>query len=219
MVQSAGSRRLWDEGPHSFYQQVKDASHGFQGITDATMLRGEEWCFIQLGKHLERADNTSRLLDIRANMLSGPGDWAEHLETAQWMAVLKSCSAYEAYRRFYVARIEQRRVTEFLVFSDVFPRSVRFCVTRSGEAIAEIGTDVRSAEARKVQRSIGQLRSELEYGSVDDLLATGSHPYLDGIQRQLNRVNEELYAAYLVHQAVPTRGFSWVAQQEQQQQQ
>ena len=135
------------------------------------------------------------------------------------MAVLKSCSAYETYRRFYVARIEPRRVTEFLVFSEVFPRSIRFCVTRAAEALRDIGGEVHTAEARRVERTLGQLRSELEYGSVEDLERSGMHAYLDHTQQQLNRVSEELYSAYLVHHAFPTRGLTAVAQQEQQQQQ
>lgn len=217
-VRSAGSRRLWSDGPHAFYQRIKEASQAFQGITDATMLHGEEWQFVRLGTSLERADNTSRLLAIKLHMFAPLEDGrAETSESLQWMAVLKSCSAYEAYRRFYAASLDAWRISEFLVFSDVFPRSIRFSVDRAAEALHEVGGGSAGAGARRAERVLGQVRSSLDYGTVEDLQAAGMQRYLDDLQRRLNRVSEELHAAYFLFDPVLAQGLQGAAQQQVQQ--
>lgn len=216
-VRSASSRELWADGPHAFYQRIKEASQAFQGITDATMLHGEEWQFVRLGTYLERADNTSRLLGIKLQMFSPQGDGRSGAaESLQWMAVLKSCSAYEAYRRFYSASLDAWRICEFLVFSEVFPRSIRFSVDRAAEALREVGGVARSG-ARRAERVLGQLRSSLDYGTVEDLQAAGMQRYLDDVQRRLNRVSEELHAAYFLFDPVLAQGLQGAAQQQVQQ--
>ncbi len=217
-VHGSSIRRRWDESPHAFYQDVKEASQAFQGITDATMLRGEEWQFVQLGKYLERADATSRLLDIKFNMLLGESaEWGANSESAQWTAVLKSCSAYEAYRRSTVAPIEPWRVAEFLIFSAVFPRSIHFSVASATSALAEIGKDAANPEARNADRLLGQLRSHLDYGSVTDVQSLGMHAFLDDLQVRLNQVAKALYSAYLIFEPVFSQGLQSAAQQQEQQ--
>jgi uncharacterized alpha-E superfamily protein len=217
-VCSDAARQHWQDEPHTFYQQVKEASQAFQGVTDATMLRGEEWQFVQLGKYLERADNTSRILDIKYSALQGGmSGWNERIDAAQWTALLKSCSAFEAYRRFYVARVEPRRVVEFLVFSDLFPRSIRFSVMSAAQALVEIGSGINSPEAKRAERLLGQLRSSLEYESLDDVEPVGLHSYLDSLQMRLNRVTEELYSAYLIFEPAFAGGSQSAAQQQEQQ--
>jgi uncharacterized alpha-E superfamily protein len=134
------------------------------------------------------------------------------------MAVLKSCSAYEAYRRFYAASLDAWRICEFLVFSEVFPRSIRFSVDRAAEALHEVGGGgVAGSSARRAERVLGQLRSSLDYGTVDDLQAAGMQRYLDDVQRRLNRVSEELHAAYFLFDPVLAQGLQGAAQQQVQQ--
>lgn len=216
-VRSATTRRLWEEGPHAFYQQIKEASQAFQGITDATMLRGEEWQFTRLGKYLERADNTSRLLDIKVQMLlPEDADPNGPVETLQWVAVLKSCSAYEAYRRFSTAPIDPWLVTDFLVFSAIFPRSIRFSVARAAEALGVIGGERAGTAAKRAERALGQLRSDLDYGSVEDLRIQGVHNYIDEVQTRLNRVSDELHASYFLTVPLFTHGMQGAAQQQAQ---
>ena len=217
-VLNEGARQHWQEEPHAFYQQVKEASQAFQGITDATMLRGEQWQFVQLGKYLERADNTSRILDIKYQSMRHHGsEWNEQIDAAQWMALLKSCSAFEAYRRFYVSRIEPKRVAEFLIFSHEFPRSIRFSVANAAGALGEIGAGIENREAKRAERLLGQLRSYLDYGSTDDVDAMGMHEYLDDLQGRLNSVTQELYAAYLIFEPVFSQGLQSAVQQQEQQ--
>jgi uncharacterized alpha-E superfamily protein len=215
LVHSSTSRRLWDEGPHAFYQQIKEAAQAFQGITDATMLRGEEWQFVQLGKYLERADNTSRLLDIKLRiLLPDAGEPEESVDAVQWMAVLRSCSAYEAYRRHQLVPLDAWSVSEFLVFSAVFPRSIRFSVGQAAAALDAIGG--AGTAGRQARRVMVRLQSSLEYGSLDDLRAEGIHAYLDHLQIRLNRIGEELHAAYFLFEPVLVHGMQSAAQQQAQ---
>jgi len=127
-----------------------------------------------LGQYLEHADNTSRLLDIKLQMLlPEDGEPEASVEAVQWMAVLRSCSAYEAYRRHQLAPLDAWSVSEFLVFRDLFPRSIRFSVSQAAAALDAIGGSGTTA-ARQAQRVMGRLRSSLEFGSVDDLQADPS---------------------------------------------
>ena len=102
-VQSDDGEETVASSPHEFFKRVMNGSHLFQGITEATMTHGEGWEFIRIGDLLERADCTSRILDVKYHILLPSGESVGgNIDTIQWMAVLKSCSALEAYRKLYV---------------------------------------------------------------------------------------------------------------------
>jgi uncharacterized alpha-E superfamily protein len=201
-VTGPGAEAAWAANPHSFYRQVQYGSQQFQGTTDATMTRDDGWHFIQLGKFLERADNATRILDTKYRLLvespSLDGD-----DAVEWMAVLKSCSAYEAYRRRQQhARIEHRGVAQFLLLDPLFPRSVLFCLNETWQALRTIGGWGAQHYANGAERSLGLLRAQLEFAAIDEVLPD-LHGYLDGIQRQINHVGDELQRVYLYAQLGP----------------
>src|SRR5947199_9925968 len=100
------------------------------------MTHAEGWDFIRIGKSLERDDNTSRILDVKYHILLPSGEKVGgNIDTVQWMAVLKSCSALEAYRKLYRGQVAPWKVAEFLIAHDTFPRSIRFCVDRMDAAL------------------------------------------------------------------------------------
>jgi uncharacterized alpha-E superfamily protein len=202
-VTGAGAEATWAANPHSFYRQVQYGSQQFQGTTDATMTHDDGWHFIQLGKSLERADSATRILDTKYRLLvESPS--VDEAEAVEWMAVLKSCSAYEAYRRRqHLARIEHRGVARFLLLDPLFPRSVLFCVNEAWRALKTIGGSDTAYYNNGAERSLGLLRAQLEFADIDDVLPD-LHGYLDGIQRQLNRVGDELRRVYLSAQLSPT---------------
>src|SRR5581483_5930266 len=102
-----------------FYRRFVDSSHQFLGITNATLTHGEGWHFLQVGKYLERADCTSRILDLKYHILLPSGEQVGgNVDTVQWMAVLKSCSALEAYRKISVGQVIPWKVAEFLILHD-----------------------------------------------------------------------------------------------------
>lgn len=195
----------WLASPHSFFRRVQYGSQQFQGTTDATMLRDEGWLFMQVGKYLERADSATRILDTKYGLFAGEPS-GDPFDAMPWIALLKSCSAYEAFRRRQLgAELSPRDVAHFLLLEPDFPRSVLFCINESWAALRAIGGARGEQPATRVERVLGLLHAQLTYADIDDVLGM-LHTYLDQIQRHLNRVGDELQRAYL--HAVPRPVFS-----------
>lgn len=192
------------DGSHGFYQAIKEGSQTFQGITDATMTHGEGWEFIRMGRFLERADKTTRVLDLRHYLQkSAAADAPEVADGVEWLAVLKSCSALEAYRKLYSAAVQPRTVVEFLLLDDVFPRSVKFSIAQIAEALFNVTPVRRSQFANEAQKLAGRLRAQMEYSSVDDAFQHGLHQYLDDLQVRFNAIGEAIHRSYIALPADP----------------
>jgi uncharacterized alpha-E superfamily protein len=219
-VTSPSAQTAWSAHPHAFYRQVQYGSQQFQGTTDATMLHDEGWHFIQAGKFLERADNVTRLLDSKYRLLAGDG--APSDDPLQWIAVLRSVSAYEAFRRQqHAAQIRPREIVEFLLLDYQFPRSVLFCVNAAGAAVGAIGASRHGGQVSGVERALGLLHAQLQFADLDEIVAT-LHAYLDVLQRHFNKVNDELQRVYFYSRARPlfstavARAAQAMAEQQQQ---
>src|ERR1700722_8990846 len=144
------------ESPYEFYQSVECGSALFQGLCDATSCYDEGWQFIRLGKFVERAEKTLRILDIQYHLLrelTNPADVP--LSHLHWAAVLKSCQAFEAYQRLRVGRIDPERVVEFLLLEPAFPRSVRFCLEAMTQALEAIEGTAGQRELNRADRQLG----------------------------------------------------------------
>lgn len=170
------------DSPHDFYGAVEEGSHLLQGACDATLVRDEGWQFIQLGKYLERADKTLRILDAKQQRLHQPVEAVElpfgHL---RWAAVLKSCLGHEAYTRRFLSRVEPERVIEFLLLHGEFPRSVRFSLESAARALESLeGRPAERGELR-ADRILGRVISDLRFAEVETLLARGLHEYLQSV--------------------------------------
>src|SRR6202163_1237748 len=138
-VKSDSGKKLLRTSPFEFFKRVTVGSHLLQGITDATMTHGEGWDFIRIGKLLEGADCTSRIPDVKYHILLPSGEKVGgNIDTIQWMAVLKSCSALEAYRKIYVGQVAPWKVAEFIITHPAFPRSIRFSVDSLESALHRI---------------------------------------------------------------------------------
>jgi uncharacterized alpha-E superfamily protein len=180
-----------------FYRQVVDRCHAIHGTTDQTLTHGEGWDFIQVGKFLERADNTSRLLDLKYHILLPSGEQVGgNVDTVQWQAVLRSCSAFEAYRKIYTGQVTPWSVAEFLVLHDRFPRSVRFCADALDLALHRISGCDRAHFSNDAERLSGRLRGELDYMTIDDVFRAGLHEFLDGIQSRLIEISTAMHRQY-----------------------
>jgi uncharacterized alpha-E superfamily protein len=173
-IQRLLDERLPERDPGQFFDWVKFRSHLSRGVTIGTMLRDEALHFTRLGTFLERADNTARLLDVRFH-----GSRTAALATARddyyhWAAVLRSCSAFEIYRKAYSDVITPERVAELLILRSDMPRSL--CAS-----IDEVCTNldlVGDERARETRRQAGLLRAELKYGRIEDILEGGLHAWL-----------------------------------------
>ncbi len=173
------------------------ACHLFQGITDATMSHNEAWHFIRLGSQLERADKTTRILDVKYFiLLPSVSDVGTPYDDIQWSAVLKSVSGFEMYRKRY-GRIAPERIVEFLLLDGEFPRAVRLLhpgwrTNRCTPSRARRGADFPAAPSS----GSGMLRSELNYAQVDGILAAGLHEFLDALQVKMNTIDECLLGGF-----------------------
>ncbi|MCA1725422.1 MAG: alpha-E domain-containing protein [Thermomicrobia bacterium] len=237
-LQEFGETPVSAENVHLFYRSIKEFSHLFQGITDSTMPREEGWYFLQAGKFLERAEKTARALDVKYHLLvadatekglraedlglSGdepilspessvlsplPGDWD------QWLAVLRSLSAYEAYHKIYRSTVRPHSVIEMLTLSPIFPRSIRFAIGEVDAALARIAGGLRApsgqhedlglsgdmaflSPSQEAERAVGRLHSALAYQRVEEVFAVDLHAYLLDIQRQCFQIGEHIQAQY-----------------------
>lgn len=196
-VKSDSGRKLVRASPYEFFNRIITGSHLFQGIADATMTHGEGWDFIRIGKLLERADCTSRLLDVKYHILLPTGERVGgNIDTIQWMAVLKSCSALEAYRKIYVDQVAPWKVAEFLVTHVEFPRSIRFSVDSLDAGLHRISGSNEANYTNEAERLSGRLRSDLDYITIGDIFEFGLHEYLVTIQQRLVEVSDAMYATY-----------------------
>jgi uncharacterized alpha-E superfamily protein len=185
------------ESPHEFYQAVEFGGQLFQGVCDATLTHDEGWQFIQLGKFLERADKTLRILDIQYHLLRELADGADlSLTNLQWAAVLRSCGAYEAYQRVYVGRVEPHHVIEFLLLHPTFPRSVRFCLEEASRASSAIEGAVSERGGSRLGRLLGRVLSELRYAELGAILDGNLHVFLAAVLAQCGQVSQAVQEHY-----------------------
>ena len=204
-VKSDAAKKLVRTSPYEFFKRIITGSHLFQGITDATMTHGEGWDFIRIGRLLERADCTSRILDVKYHILLPSGEKVGgNIDTIQWMSVLKSCSALEAYRKVYVGQVAPWKVAEFVITHSAFPRSIRFSVDCFDAALHHISGSNETNYANEAERLSGRLRSELDYAAIGDIFKFGLHEYLEQIQDRLAEINHALHATYCTNTAIET---------------
>ncbi|HEX8490890.1 MAG TPA: alpha-E domain-containing protein, partial [Chthoniobacterales bacterium] len=204
-VKSDAAKKLIRTSPYEFFKRIIAGSHLFQGITDSTMTHGEGWDFIRIGKLLERADCTSRILDIKYHILLPSGEKVGgNVDTIQWMSVLKSCSALEAYRKIYVGQVAPWRVAEFIITHSAFPRSIRFSVECFDSAMHHISGSAETKYANEAERLSGQLRSDLAYITIGDIFQFGLHEYLERIQDRLADISSALHTTYCANSGLET---------------
>ncbi len=167
------------------------------------------------GRYLERADQTSRILDIKYHMLlPDPADVGGAVDVAQWMAVLRSCSAFDAYHHCYVDEVLPWKVAEFLLLSPTFPRPVRFCLGALDYHLRSISATAEGRFTNPAEQLSGRLRAEILYTTIAEIYREGLHEYIDRLQCRLIQLNDAILAAY-VHQPEIDLGGEIEQQQQQ----
>jgi uncharacterized alpha-E superfamily protein len=191
------SRTFAADDPHRFFKIIQMRSHLFSGLLYATMSHNEAWNFAHIGMMIERADKTSRILDVKYFMLLPRADLVNTpIDNIQWTAVLKSASAFEMYRKKH-HHISPKMVANFLIFDEEFPRSIRHCVTQAHASLIRISGSPTGAGANPAEKRLGRLRADLEYTDIDDVVAQGMHEYLDQFQSRLNQVDVAIGHTFL----------------------
>ncbi len=196
MVTAPEAQRRARESPHSFFTEVKMASHLLAGLTETTMSHGEAWHFYRLGRLLERADKTTRLLDVKYFiLLPKVSDVGTPIDDIQWAAVLRSASALEMYRKRH-GRMAPDRVAEFLLLDREFPRAVHYCLIKGEESLHAVTDTPLGTFRNPAEQRLGQLRSELGYARVEEILSVGLHEFLDALQVKLNSVGDAIFETF-----------------------
>ncbi|MBM3870851.1 MAG: alpha-E domain-containing protein [Verrucomicrobia bacterium] len=219
-VRSPQARQVWKESPTDFFQQVKSSSLTLIGLTRATAIRNEGWNFSEAGKLIERADKTSRILDLRYHTLpeKGAPTSVTQAEALEWSAILRSCSAWDAYKSIHSAEVHPKLVTNFLLLNEDFPRSARFCVKELNLALRRISGVSAGRFSNEAEKLTGRLEAELQFSTVDEIFAHGLHQYLDQFQFKLNAIGNALFSAYFFQSTASVDDQILVQQEEQQQQ-
>jgi uncharacterized alpha-E superfamily protein len=186
------------EQPTEFLQQVMEGVHQFQGVSDSTMSHGEGWQFIQVGRYIERASATALLLEAyHADLWSQPDRIPEGNEYLEWMGLLRSATAFEAYCKVYTADLTPDRILEFLLLDAEFPHSLRFAIDNLQHALETIEGESGRSRAEPLRRLSGRLQAMLSYSSVDEILTGDVVAYLRGIQIECCAIHQAIYNLYI----------------------
>jgi uncharacterized alpha-E superfamily protein len=186
------------DGAPGFLQQVMEAVHQFQGVSDSTMSHGEGWQFIQVGRFLERATATALLLEsYHEDLWSRPEVIPEGNEYLEWLGLLRSATAFEAYCKVYTADLSPERILEFLLLDEEFPHSLRFSIDSLEKALGAIQRVSDKTRTESLHRAAGRLSALLAYTSVGEILDGDVVAYLRNIQRQCQSIHEMIYHLYV----------------------
>jgi uncharacterized alpha-E superfamily protein len=185
-------------GSVGYLTHVKTQIQLLFGVAESMIPRTDLWWFFQLGRHLERADNTSRILDVKYYMLL-PDLYAvgSALDMVQWASVLRSCSAFEAFRRSRRGQLNLERVVDYLVRDDVFPRSILFSVAEAEQSLAQITAAAPHLEDVPPAVMLRELRAELEMIDVPAVIADGLHEFLDDVQNKISEIHAAIQTTFV----------------------
>ena len=215
LVRSERALDLWQSSPAELFHEIRASSCDLQGLIDSTIPRNEGWYFLQAGKYIERADKTTRILDLRHETLPARGVpvLVNQTDALEWSAILRSCSAWDAYRLIHGVVVGPRRVSQLLLLSPEFPRSVRFCVSELDLVLRALSGVQPGRFSNDAEKRCGRLLSELQFTEVGEIFANGLHDYLDNLQLRMNEIGEALFSIYIYHPF--HEGFSDQQQQQQ----
>src|SRR5258706_3072441 len=217
---SPAAMQLWLDSPTDFFNEIKSSSLQLIGLSYATHIHNEGWWFGQAGRFIERADKTSRILDVRYHTLPARGmpKAVNQTEALEWSAILRSCSAWDIFKSAYGAEVHPRNVADLLMLNEDFPRSVRFCVERLNDALRRISGVSERRFSNDAEKLCGRLAAELQFTTVEEVFDAGLHDYLDQVQLKLNNIGDAMFKTYIFHEFATNDAGHFVQQEEQQQQ-
>ena len=202
-MREAVTRRSPGDLNHDFFQEIIGDCQYFCGITDSTMSHEEGWNFMQLGRMIERADKTTRLLDVKYFILLPSVSYVgTPYDDLLWAAVLRSASAFEMYRKRY-HQITPQRVADFLIFDRYFPRAVRHCVMMADRALHAISDTPFGTFRNLAEKRLGKVKADLDFTELEEVMETGLHQFLDGFQMRLNEVGEAVFETFFALRPLP----------------
>ena len=179
---------------------VKEGCQTHTGITEGTFYRDQGWYFYQLGKYLERADQTTRLLDIKYHLLlPAPDQVGSAHDVSQWNALLRSAAGYHAFRRIYPRGMTPAAVAGFMLFNEGFPRSVQTCIRQLDGLLTDLKSKYMLRGGNAAMERIDEISSSLQENSIEQVIGRGLHEYMDWLQLCLSDVTRELGTDFFGH--------------------
>ncbi len=197
-INSSASLDLYHRSRNDFYAKIKRINQLVHGITEGTMAHGEAWEFHLLGKYLERACQTARILDVKYHfLLPTPDDVGNPVDNAHWTAILMSCSGYEPFHKKRLLGMDPgMSIANFLVFDPHFPRSVRYCLLRGQRAAHAISGRWISQPGNEVEHGLDSLVRWLNLVKIDDFIRAGLHEELTTIVNHIQEVGAAIHRTY-----------------------
>ncbi len=178
-----------DSEPLRLIYLFREGTYRFQGVTDSTINHGEGWHFIQLGKYLERAWGLSALLDAYFSTAADADD-------LDWVALLTSCSAFEAYCKVYTADLKPAAVAEFLLLNPDFPFTVRHSAEQMYNALRVLGNIASARKTTSIERMVGKLQSSLAYTQIEEIMPSDLHPFFNDVIEQCHKLHAAVHELY-----------------------
>ncbi len=202
-IRTASKQPSVRESPFELLEDLKTTGHVLVGLTESTMSNNEAWHWNRLGRLLERADQTSRIVDVKYYFVLPTIEYVGMpYDNLHWAALLKSTTAFEMYRKRY-PRIAPQWVTEFLLLDREFPRSIRYCLVKAEHSLHAIsGTPIGSFNNLAEQR-LGRLRSDFDFVRIDEIIAYGLHEFLDLCQTRLIDVGNAIFTTFVAVDSPP----------------
>ncbi|MEJ2471181.1 MAG: alpha-E domain-containing protein [Desulfuromonadales bacterium] len=201
MVKDASRQGGGVEMPHELFVDIMMASHLFTGLAENTMTHGEGWQFARLGRKLERADKTARIIDVKYFILLPSVEYiGTPFDHILWGSILRSASAFEMYRKVY-GQIVPDNIIEFLVLDAEFPRAIHHCLIMAELSLRSISGTMRGRFTNQAEKALGRMLADIDYTTIDDIKAIGLHEYIDNLQTRLNRAGEVVSETFF---SIPT---------------
>lgn len=182
--------------------RIKERCQTNIGVTEGTLYRDEAWCFYQIGKYVERADQTSRLLDMRYHrMKNREAGLAGGADVSEWNALLRSVAGYQAFRRAHPLNISVEHVAAFLVFDDNFPRSIAGSLQNVQDMFAELEDEHGLPPGRRAKSILKRLHTMLHPGTTAKVRRDIKvlHQFVDRVQLSLIDLGDEMGQTYFAH--------------------
>lgn len=198
-TQRVDTPELFRAQPFDVLVTVAQNSHLFNGITDSTMLHGEGWRFIQAGRFIERVQQTARLVECHFSryfrVSTEPVTASDHME---WIGLLRSCTAFEAYCKVYTAELKPERVAEFLLLNPDFPHSVRFAVDQLQRSLEAVHQATGTRKSDRLGKLAGRLTASLSYTPLEEIMA-GLQAFSANIRQMCAQIHSGIYQVYITY--------------------
>lgn len=205
-MKNGTARAAYDGNRCDFYAQVRRINQLLHGIADATMSHGEAWEFFSLGTYLERASQTARIMDVKYHtLLPTLEEVGSPVDNAHWVAILTSCSGYEAFhKKPHSFPIDPATaVAEFLILDQLFPRSIRRCLWECESAATAAAGNAVGRAATEPERLLTELIAYLDARSIADIIREGLHETLTHVVDTVHRIGDAIHAAFFSGEARP----------------